>query len=271
MSYNILRIAQWNANGLQNHKEEIKIFLLQNQIDIMLISETHFTAKSYFSIPGYRFCHTNHPDGKAHGGTAILIRCTITYSEKLQYATPELQATAIQVKGQRRPINIAAVYSPPKYNLKAPQFNSFQTLGSCFVAGGDYNCKHMLWGSRLVTTKGRELASLIYSQNYSFLSTGTPTYWPTDPNKIPDLLDFFITSKISPANADIQPSYDISSDHTPIITTLSTSIITRKQQPRLHTASTNWQTYKLEICNRVNCNWKLKNWEDLELASIKFT
>jgi len=170
----------------------------------MLVSKTHFTTKSYFSIPGYSFCHTNHPDGTAHGGTAILIHSTITYSEQLQYAKLEIQATIIQVKGQQRTITIASVYCPPKYNLKAPQFNSFfQTLGPCFVAGGDYNSKHTLWGSRLVTTKGRELASLIHTNYYSFLSTGTPTYWPTDLNKLPDLLDFFITSKISPSNADI--------------------------------------------------------------------
>jgi exonuclease III len=49
-----LRIAQWNANGLQNHKEEIKLFLKQNFIDILLISETHFTTKNYFSIPRYK-------------------------------------------------------------------------------------------------------------------------------------------------------------------------------------------------------------------------
>jgi exonuclease III len=106
----------------------------------MLVSETHFTTKSYFSIPGYSFCHTNHPDEKAHGVTAILIRSTLTYSEQLQYATPELQATIIQVNGQQRSINVTSVYCPPKYNLKAPQFNSFfQTLGPCFVAAGDYN------------------------------------------------------------------------------------------------------------------------------------
>jgi len=176
------------------------------------------------------------------------------------------------VKGQQRSIKIASVYCPPKYNLKAPQFNSFfQTLGPCFVAGGDYNSKHTLWGSRLVTTKGREFASLIHTNNYSFLSTGTPTYWPTDPNKLPDFLDFFITSKISPSNADIQPSYDLSSDHTPIITTISTTIIKRKPKPRPNNAHTNWQTYKTEICNRVNCDWKLKSCEDLEIATKKFT
>jgi hypothetical protein len=98
-SYKILRIAHWNAIGLQKHREEIKLFLSQNWIDIMLMSETHFTSKASFSIPGYSLCHTNHADGKAHGGKVILIRSTITYSEQLQYANPELQATTIKVKG----------------------------------------------------------------------------------------------------------------------------------------------------------------------------
>jgi hypothetical protein len=54
------------------------IFLKQNQIDILLVSETHFTTKTYFTIPEYKLCYTNHPDGTALGGTAILINYTIT-------------------------------------------------------------------------------------------------------------------------------------------------------------------------------------------------
>jgi exonuclease III len=69
-----LRIAQWNANGLQNHQEEIKIFLKINAIDNLLISEAHFTDKRYISIPTYKLYQTNHTDGKAHGGTATLIK-----------------------------------------------------------------------------------------------------------------------------------------------------------------------------------------------------
>jgi exonuclease III len=69
-----LRIAQWNANGLLNHREKIKIFLDINATDILLINETHFTNKIYLSIPKYNLYHTNHPDDKAHGGAAILIK-----------------------------------------------------------------------------------------------------------------------------------------------------------------------------------------------------
>jgi len=48
-----LRIVLWNANGLAQHKEEIQLFLQQKKIDILLISETHFTKKSYFKMPHY--------------------------------------------------------------------------------------------------------------------------------------------------------------------------------------------------------------------------
>ena len=48
-----LRISTWNANGASRHVKEIEIFLKLNFIDIFLISETHFTEKSYFKIHGY--------------------------------------------------------------------------------------------------------------------------------------------------------------------------------------------------------------------------
>ena len=179
----ILRIALWNANGPQNHKEEIKLFLTQNKIDVMLISETHFTSRSHFTVPGYDTCLTNHPADKAHGGTAILIKSHIAYAELPRYATPKLQATIINVQGPHRSITIASTYCPPRYNLKAISFETFfLSLGKCFVVGGDFNNKHSLWGSRLDSTKGRELATVIRKHNYAILSTGTPTYWPTDPH-----------------------------------------------------------------------------------------
>jgi hypothetical protein len=245
--------------------------LNHNQIDILLISETHFTSKNHFTIPGYDLCYTNHPDGTAQGGTAILIKTTIAYYEQLKYAEPVIQATSVRVKGQLRDITIAAVYCPPRHNLKAKHFEAFfQTLAPSFMAGGDFNSKNTLRGSRLTTTKGRELAKVIQTQNYSYLSTGSPTYWPTDANKIPDLLDFFITNGISATYADVQPSYDLTSDHTPIIGTISTTIVVRQPAPRLHTSHTNWATYKTVVRDKVYSAMKLKTCEDIEIATTTF-
>jgi hypothetical protein len=38
---------------------------------------------------------------------------------------------------------------------------------------------------------------VLHEKSYSYLSTGTTIYWPTDENKILELLDFFITNGIS--------------------------------------------------------------------------
>jgi exonuclease III len=130
-----LKIAQWNANGLQQHKDEVALFLRQNQIDILLISETHFPSKNYFTIPGYELCSTNHPEDTAHGGTAILIKNTIAYYEQLKYTTAAIrvQATSIRVKGFLHELTVAGVYCPPRHILKQEHFEAFyQTLGPKF-------------------------------------------------------------------------------------------------------------------------------------------
>lgn len=51
---NFLRLAQWNANGLSNHKGEVKLFLKQNYYDLFLNSETRFSNKSYLNILNYK-------------------------------------------------------------------------------------------------------------------------------------------------------------------------------------------------------------------------
>jgi hypothetical protein len=148
-----------------------------------------------------------------------------------------LHAGYVKVKVFPYEISITAVYCPPRHNLKKEHFETFfETLRPKFIAGGDYNSKHTLWGSRLTKTKRRELLKVIQEKNCSFLSTGTPTYWPTDGKKIPDLLDFFVTNGISSKYTDIQSSYDLTSDHSPIIV--------RKPTPRLPNSKTNCDTYR---------------------------
>jgi hypothetical protein len=106
----------------------------------------------------------------------------------------------------------------------------------------------------------------VHDNNYSYISSGTPTHWPTDPAKIPGLLDFFVTKGISPGYPDIVPSFDLSTDHTPIIATISSSVTIRHNTQRLHNYKTNWEKYREEITNTINLKIKLKTKEDLELA-----
>ena len=177
----------------------------------------------------------------------------------------------MKVKGRLHEINVAAVYYPAGHNLKKKPFETFfQILGSKLIEDGDYNSKHILWGSRLTTKKDRELSKVLQEKNYSFLSTGSSTYWPKDGNKIPDILDFFITNRISTTYIDIQASYDLTSDHTPIIATINTSVTVRQPPPRLHNSQTNWEIYRKLVRNIANLAVKLKEREDVELATDNF-
>lgn len=80
-----LKIALWNANGLAQHSQELKLFIQNHDLDILLISETHFTNKSFFSLPRHTIYNTNHPDEAAHGGTAIIIKNNIQHYEMEKY------------------------------------------------------------------------------------------------------------------------------------------------------------------------------------------
>jgi exonuclease III len=146
----------WNANGLVQHAEEVKTYLQNQKVDIMLISETHFTKKSYIKIPDYSIYDT-HPDCTGRGGTIIVIENGFKYHLHGHYNLEHLRATSVTIQDWIHPLTIVAVCCPPKHTIKAEQFLSFYaTLGQSFLAGGDYNAKHCHWGSRLINHKGRE-------------------------------------------------------------------------------------------------------------------
>jgi hypothetical protein len=185
------RIGLWNANGLAKHCQDLKLFISYNKLDIVLISETHFTNLSYFKIPDFTTYITNHPDNTAHGGTAIIIKTSIKHFENPKYQLEFLQGTSVTVEDWQGPLTLSSVYCPPRHNITSNQFNDFfNTLGHRFLSGGDYNAKHQMWGSRINNPRGRQLARAMLDNNLNPISTAEPTYWPTDLNKLPDLLDF---------------------------------------------------------------------------------
>ena len=60
--------------------------------------------------------------------------------------------------------------------------------------------------------------------NLTPISTGEPTYWPSNINKRPDLIDFAVFKGINADSIRIESFYGLTSDHSPIIITLNTAI-----------------------------------------------
>jgi hypothetical protein len=56
----------------------------------------------------------------------------------------------------------------------------------------------------------------------------------------------------------------LSSDHTPIIATISTTVLPRKPKPILHTSKTNWELFRQIIEANTTLTTKLKDPADIE-------
>lgn len=267
-----LRIALWNANGITNHTREIEIFLQTNYIDILLVSETHMTSRSFFKINSYDFLHTNHPDDKAHAGSGILIKSTIKYEKLNGFQENYLQATCIKLKCNDGDLIVSSIYFPPRHTVHCKNYEDFfNTLGVRFIVGGDFNAKHPWWGSRLVNPKGTELYKCLVNKNLSALSTGSPTHWPSDPRKNPDLLDFIVYKGIQNHKLEIRSSNELSSDHTPVLLNYNVSV--QLSTPRYHVLSsnTNIPLFQQYLDDNVNLNINIKSDIELDEAVEHFT
>lgn len=95
-------------------------------------------------------------------------------------------------------------------------------------------------------------------------------YWPSDPNKVPDLLDFFITKNISANYIKIEKAFDLTSDHSPITMTLSENIIIKDNNPTLTNKLMNWDHFRNELSDMIQLNVPLQTKQQLEYETEKF-
>jgi len=233
----------------------------------MLISETRLTFKSYFSMNGYICYFTNHPSGKAHGGTGILVKNKIKQYALPKYENDFLQATTIAIIGHNGPLNISAIYCPPRHAITSDHFHDFfSTLGLKYIADGDWNAKHHYWDSRIISLRGRQLYKYIQLHNLECSSTGEPTHWPTDINKTPDLLDFYVHKGVNLNYLNVESVTDLSSDHTPTILTISTDIILKEETLRLINKHTDWERFKQNINETIVLDMPLKSAKQIKTA-----
>lgn len=260
-----LKIMSWNANGLLNHQQELQAALDINKIDVCLISETHFTKQSFIKFKGYSVYHAIHPANAAKGGSAVIVKANTQHNEAIKIQSEDIQATAISLKTKKYNITIVSIYSPPKHNIKTERYiELFKSIGNRFIIGGDYNAKHTHWGSRLITTKGKELLKAIQEYKCEAISTGKPTYWPTDLNKIPDLIDFYIIKNISCNYLKIEDNFELNSDHSPIVLTLSENIIEKTCNPMLVNKKTDWQSFRTTLEAKIQLAVPLQTEEQLD-------
>lgn len=81
-----------------------------------------------------------------------------------------------------------------------------------------------------------------------------------------DVLDLAITKGISHLHSTINSNYDLESDHSPLIITLSADIIWREPPPRLCNNRTNWEIFQRIINENITLNFRMTESTDIEAA-----
>lgn len=68
----------------------------------------------------------------------------------------------------------------------------------------------------------------------------------------------------------MQASLDLTSDHSPIIATINTTVSGRQTPPKLHNSQTVWEIYRTLVRDTINPATKLKEQEDVQIATDNF-
>lgn len=136
-----LKIAHWNANGLKEKVGELKIFLQEHDIDVMLINETKFTGKSKFKIPGYECFRKDRQqinEANPGGGVLILYKNSLNFVE-IQCDLLNNKIETLGVKSGK--LSIFSIYA--QYNsIDASSLDTLFNSNQRVIAAGDFNARH---------------------------------------------------------------------------------------------------------------------------------
>lgn len=234
---NNLKIAFWNANSVLHKKMEVESFIFENNIDIMLLSETFLRPSHKLTIAKYTTYRYDRTDGPG-GGTAILIKRNIKHFE---INTPELQhaeANLIMVTTQTGKVRIVSFYSPGARTLTYPDLVALTRSNTPTVIAGDFNAKHRVWNFRTINTNGRTLLKNSNDNGYLVLGPTEPTHFSA--GSAPDTIDVAILKNIS-LHYEISTLQDLSSDHFPVILRLGDAHM--QEQNTYSHKRTDWKQY----------------------------
>lgn len=262
-----LNILNWNANGIKRQENQIRYFLINHNVKIACINETHLLPHIKFSVPGYYTYRNDRLTTIASGGVLILIHKEIKHEFINCPSNQNLETIAIKTHVNRQNLLIIAAYKPPNKIFPRQMYETLLNYNCQIMIIGDLNSKNKNWGCNVTTQQGRNLAKLANQLKFKISAPTEPTHYPYNPNAMPDILDIIITKNInSPIFQTVIPELD--SDHNPVIVTFQPYDLTDYYSPL--PSKINWYTFKelIAINYKYPVSLKSINEVDLEIHYI---
>ncbi|KAL4084515.1 hypothetical protein QTP88_027930 [Uroleucon formosanum] len=213
-----------------------------------------YTYASAYKIqfPGYKIyradCITQ---SRAMGGVAILVRNKIK-QQLPSLALMYLEAVAVSININNKYITFVSAYQPPSRQMLIADYEKVMSLDNSVIIAGDLNSKHINWGCRVTNPNGSKLQAFIENTPFSISAPNTPTYFPTDINRLPDILDILIIKSV-PFACVHEPPIELDSDHIPVKITISSPSLFSRTNNSLIKGKPDWNRFS----NHVQSNLKI--------------
>jgi hypothetical protein len=142
-----------NARSLGTTRNELDVFADSQDLDVILVNQTFLHAGDTDpKIRGYVLYRNDRNDG-AGEGTATYVRRTLPHYPNALPALRNLEATAVTIETANGPLTLISCYHKPQDQLQENDITILDT-GASVIATGDFNSKHLTWGSRETNRNG---------------------------------------------------------------------------------------------------------------------
>lgn len=212
-----LSLAFYNANGLAWQRDEVRQYLTDHQVDILLVQETLLKPCNRDPrIANYNVIR-NDREGRG-GGTLVYYKRSLHCIPLEPPSLENLEVTICRLgMTGHQPINIASAYLPPSKRILQSDLQALFALGNSTILAGDFNSKHIQWNSHSSSPNGVILESLQDSLGFDVIAPMSPTHYSATVGHRPTVLDFALLKNVALRMRSIQVHTELSSDHRPVL------------------------------------------------------
>ena len=145
-------------------------------------------------------------------------------------------------------MKISSIYCSPSASRSQSKafFEKILSQTGPHLVAGDFNCKHAEWNNVSNDRKGIDLLSVLDDTNYTIFKPDEPTLYPYNGN--PSIVDFVVAKSFSHVSK-IEVLNDLSSDHLPLMFSISGSTNFLDPDVPLNLSKVNWKKF----CRLVEC------------------
>lgn len=178
-------------------------------------------------------------------------------------------STSITIQLGNENVRISSIYKSPKMPLQLTDLEALTNQNLKFIAAGDLNAKHPSWNSRTTNTSGHLLHNHMESLNsYTICAPDSPTHHSYNPKHTSEVLDIVILN-LNDRDFTLTNYNDLSSDHNPIILSISDSITTLN--PPKARKRINWKKYEKYLSENLPKINNIKSTRDIDKEISKLT